>query len=913
MAQSNEKRFLQLFERHFHGADVQGRPDSGFINLLKMKGLHCRAFWGKFSQRLDQIIEKNCASPEAKALREEIFDKLHTFFSRYFSESGSVYFRDTPAWQPIYQRVDNRDNGEYCRVDDPGRDVMLVWKTSMLHYVKTDMTLKNMTVKLESKTREPAPGVRVFAFDVSKLPPKKNNERRDFIFKYAGKADDPQNPDAIRIEVHPARNGGKTKFAELAAEAAESSELQVHEDNLREAATKFLRQSEADYFINRNPRHFLKEQLDLWMFSYALRDSSEFSKARISELRAIREISELVIDFVAQFENQLLRIWEKPKFARAINYVVTADRLPAEILKKAVNSPGAKPQIAEWQKLNLVPDNFVFSNLLKGEGELQFLPLDTKHFKELETEILQHLAKKYGGENAILDRALDGELVHSENWQTLNTLGRKFKGQVKCIHIDPPYNTDTSGFLYVNNYKHSTWLTMMEGRIEAAIPFLSEDGVFQCHIDENEYERLHLLFEKTPTLNAGTLVWDKQNPMLGGKGIAMQHEYIIWRTMRTASFYLRSVNAKMIIAKAKSFMRKYGGVNAKSRQEFAAWIDANPKLSGGERSYRNLDNDGRIYQSVAMVWPNPSQPPEQFFVPLIHPSTGKPCPVPPKGWSQSPVKMKELQDRDEIIFGKDESVQPRRKIFLSGDSSRQVSSILRSGSRGSRDMDALDLDFSYCHPVSVYEDLLGATTPDKSGIILDFFAGSGTTAHAVLNLNREDNGSRKFILAELGEHFDSALLPRVKKIMFSPEWGDGKPKKPTANGKNHRGGAFKYYTLEQYEQSLAHARYRNEDPNLTDPTPYVFMRDPKMAWCVEVGKESLEILLDKLYPDIDLAETLSHARGLPVKSRTAEEVVLGERESDWKKEKYRIDWKGEMSPEDKARLLEVLRPYLWWE
>ena len=86
-----------------------------------------------------------------------------------------------------------------------------------------------------------------------------------------------------------------------------------------------------------------------------------------------------------------------------------------------------------------------------------------------------------------------------------------------------------------------------------------------------------------------------------------------------------------------------------------------------------------------------------------------------------------------------------------------------------------------------------------------------------------------------------------------------------------------------------------------------------MMWCLDVGAESLEILLDKLHPDIDLAETLSHARGLPVKSRTAKQVVLGERKEDWEKETYRIDWKGEMPAKDKAKLLKALRPYLWWE
>ena len=919
MEKSSEKRFRRLLERHFEGAAVEGRPGSGFIKILQTKQRHYQAFWKKFSQRLDQAVEK--LGPDADTLREEIFDKLHTFFGRYFNESGSVFFHNTPAWQPLYHRVRGpaRERGELVRIDDPGRDVMLVWKTSMLHYVKTDMTLKNMTVNLAPPDRPAAPDIRAFAFDVSEIPPKQNNERRDFVFLLAPA--DPQKPDALRLKVLPAKNGRKNDFAALAREAAQAAGKQVREENLRKAAAQFLRQSEADYFINRRPREFLKEQLDLWMFSYAVRDRSDFSQARIRQLHALRDISERVIDFVAEFENQLLRIWEKPKFARAVNYVVTADRIPPAILKKAASSRGAKAQAAEWRELKIVPDEFSMNDLVKGDGALnikngsgasgdrRFLPLDTRHFKELEPEILARLAEKHGGENAILDRALDGELVHSENWQALNTLGRKFKGRVKCVHIDPPYNTDTSGFLYVNNYKHSAWLTMMEGRIEAAFPFLADDGVFQCHIDENEHERLHLLFEQTPTLNAGTVVWDKRNPVAGALGVATQHEYVIWRMMKESRFFIPKPHAKLILRKAKKIAAKNGKVGDEVRKEFKDWIRRQNGFSVGEKSYCEIDDSGRVYQSVHMGAPEPREDPK-FFVPLNHPATGKPCPVPQNGWSGTPEFMRDLIKQGRILFGASEKVQPRRKYYLDEGMHEPVSTVFSHGGKGKADLDKLGLEFPYCHPVALYEHFIGAATGNgnASGVVLDFFAGSGTTAHAVLNLNRADGGDRKFILAEMGKHFHSALLPRVKKILFSSEWKEGKPKESAGNLRKG-GGAFKYYALEQYEESLAHSRYRDDKPELVDPPSYVFLRDPKMAWCVEIGGESLEILLDKLHPDIDLAETLSHARGLPVKSRTAAEVVLGERGE----ETYRIDWKGEMSPDDKAKLLGVLRPYLWWE
>ena len=158
---------------------------------------------------------------------------------------------------------------------------------------------------------------------------------------------------------------------------------------------------------------------------------------------------------------------------------------------------------------------------------------------------------------------------------------------------------------------------------------------------------------------------------------------------------------------------------------------------------------------------------------------------------------------NEIIFGVDESVQPRRKVFLTEDSRRQLSSIVYESSRGKNDVNKLDLEFPYCHPVSLYETLIGSVTSENTEIILDYFAGSGTTGHAAINLNREDGGRRKFILVEMAQYFDTVLLPRIKKVMFSPEWKDGKPKRmATAEEAEHSPRIVKVIRLESYEDAL---------------------------------------------------------------------------------------------------------------
>lgn len=191
-----------------------------------------------------------------------------------------------------------------------------------------------------------------------------------------------------------------------------------------------------------------------------------------------------------------------------------------------------------------------------------------------------------------------------------------------------------------------------------------------------------------------------------------------------------------------------------------------------------------------------------------------------------------------------------------------------------------------------------ASNCSDNAFTIDFFAGSGTTAHAVMNLNRADGGRRKYILVEMGEHFNTVILPRIKKVAFSDKWKDGK-----ASGGTGMSHFVKYYDLESYEDVLRRARYADADlfnNPYDDPYhSYVFLRDLKLLEALDVDVEHNAVHLhpERLYPDIDLAETLSQRRGKWIKRITAEYVEFqdGERlsllEPDW----------------------EVLKPLIWWQ
>lgn len=369
---------------------------------------------------------------------------------------------------------------------------------------------------------------------------------------------------------------------------------------------------------------------------------------------------------------------------------------------------------------------------------------------------------------------------------------------VKQIHIDPPYNTDASGFVYKNDYRHASWLSMIADRLLASRAILCREGTFTCHIDENEYERLRVLLENVFGY-VGTAIWDKLNPMMGAKELAVQHEYILFCRSEPRAFTVRPENVRLILAMAQKIVSKHNGAFEGAKNEFAEWVRNAVGLTGGERAYQYMDTDGNVYRLVAMTWPNPNPPPHEFFRPLAHPVSGKLCPVPKRGWSLSPSKMDELLAKGEIVFGTDETTQPQRKVYLS--EKKALSSVIRNGSRGKSDIENLGLGFSYNHPVTLYTTLIEAGL--EEGLVLDFFAGSGTTGHAVINLNREDGGQRKFILVEMADYFDTVLLPRTKKVTFSPEWKDGKPRRMATTEESRRSPRIiKVVRLESYEDAL---------------------------------------------------------------------------------------------------------------
>ena len=386
--------------------------------------------------------------------------------------------------------------------------------------------------------------------------------------------------------------------------------------------------------------------------------------------------------------------------------------------------------------------------------------------------------------------------IEGDNLDALKILRDTYAGKVKMIYIDPPYNTghdfvynddraqsvedyedasgafDDEGRVLDTAYKentesngrfHSDWCSMMYPRLMLARDLLSEDGLILINMDENEYVNLQNVMREIfgEDNDLGTIVWDKRNPKGDATGIAMQHEYILVYARQRGALADKSVlqrpkkNAQMMINKAASIFSKISLTYSleDANRDFKAWVRSRTELSGGERAYNNIDKQGRLFQPVSMAWPNKKKAPDDYFIPLIHPVTGKHCPVPPRGWRNPSSTMKALLDKDLIVFGPDESTQPRRKYLLEENMMENIPSLLYNGGSDTSMLEEMGIPFDTPKVTAICQEHIQSLTSGDS-LILDFFSGSATTAHAVMQLNAEDGGNRRFIMVQLPEVCD---------------------------------------------------------------------------------------------------------------------------------------------------------------
>lgn len=813
---SKEQKFWETLGNLFVGEKIEG--ESGYINLMRIKFLYYTN--GVFPQ-LQQDIEK--ALKDSPNFREELFQKLYDFFHRYFSKSGSIYFRYTPLQESVYEKVYTDD-----------RDVILFWKTHMLYYVKTDRLFRSMGVEVDGYK---------FSFDVSTLEHKRANEKRNLIYTFKERQQD----GTFVFKVTYSEKGKKTNMGEIRQAIKEALGLSRYtkavpsEETLERAFRLFERQNEVDYFINKNAKAFLEEQFDLWMYQYVFKGESQWTENRIQQLQALRNIAFKIIAFISQFEDELVKIWNKPKFVLNSNYVITLDRIAEReggmgVVEKLLVHENFPKQVEEWRQLGIVDDTFTKDDVLvedQAEKRLteryKHLPIDTKYFKDLELEIL--------GLFDNLDQALDGWLIKSENYQALNTILPKFRGKVQTIYIDPPFNKEQDAdYFYSVKYKDATWISLLENRLRIAKDILKDTGsIFvRCDYNGNMYVRLLM------------------NEIFGGENFRNEIHLKRTKTLKGEHKKFHTSNDSLYF-----YCRDLGHMvfnGFKELKEKPRWV--------------RMHLPGTVKGDASRV----------VFGRKIYPPPGRKWVLDQEGFDQAVQAG--------LIKWDEKSHEP---LFLS-----------KYRTVGSDWTDVPGYTFAWDFPTENSEALLRrviASTSHEGDLVMDFFLGSGTTTAVAHKLKR------KWIGVEMGEHFYTVVLPRMKKVLAYDKSGISKEEDVKERyNENKAGGFFKYYELEQYEDVLRKAKYEDanlfDDPNRDPYHQYVFLRDLKMLGALEVDaeKNAAKVDLSKLYENIDIAETLSNLTGKWIKRISADSVEFEDGEVVDTKN---LDWK-------------LIKPLIWW-
>lgn len=380
--------------------------------------------------------------------------------------------------------------------------------------------------------------------------------------------------------------------------------------------------------------------------------------------------------------------------------------------------------------------------------------------------------------------------IEAENLKALKILQKSYAGSVKMIYIDPPYNTGSDSFIYPDKFSesreeyarrvgdtddagylkrdgvfqgawrkngkdsghyHSNWLSMMLPRLHLAKTLLREDGVIFISIDDNEQAQLKLLCDEV--FGAENFVAEfaiaSNSAKNNSKFVSVSHEYLLCYvknklvTVEDWSVHKSNINEFKKIA--ASLLKR--GLNHEEIHSELLSLVKYPKFYEFDH-YTYADEQG-LYQASDLTAPN-----SKNYYDILHPKTKEPCKTGVRGWAYSSTEMKNLLEKNYILFGEDENTMPRLKNYLFENEKSLPRSILFFDSQSSTKwIKSENLGFDYPKSIDYIKHII-SMYPENNFIVMDFFSGSGTTAHAVMQLNAEDSGSRRFICVQLPEETD---------------------------------------------------------------------------------------------------------------------------------------------------------------
>jgi len=844
-----------------------------------------------------------------------VFSHLLAFFSRYY-EQGDF-------------NSQRRYKGDTYAIPYAGEEVMLHWANKDQYYTKSGENFSNYSFKLDDGRTV---HFRLVAADTAKDNRKDNDKERRFALVAAktvtrlDESGDEYEEEQVPVEEASGSDGNKeliirfeyaaqpkgTKQEALVTKAVEAvladaavkarwlalgnrapTEKSPQRTLLEKHLSDYTTKNTADYFIHKDLGGFLRRELDFYVKNEVMhlddvQNAGAFAdiEKNLRMIQCLRSIALELIIFLAQLEDFQKKLWLKKKFVVSSHYCITLDRVPEALWPEVVAN---EQQWARWKQLGLLQSSTDDLLNLTQTGTMdylqahRFLIVDSSLFDApFKTALFQSI------EN--IEETIDGLLMHGDNFQALNLLQTGHREKIKTTYIDPPYNTAASEITYKNGYKHSSWLSLMNDRLIAGKHLMRNDSVIAVAIDDAELARIHAqlldVFGEENYL-ATVAVRAKPQGRAMAAGFSPNHEY--------AEFFSNGPGA--IVGRLPRDEDKLSRYSERDDQGIYAWSNLR---ATGANSFR-ADRPKLFYkiyvnkESLEIIIPNYEWHESvgwttldsmseilQEVLPLDEENNER---VWTLGWERArffantDLVAKESGGRVQIY----RKYRPNQEGALPGTwwaDSRYSAS--ENGTKVLKDLFGDANLFSYPKSIYTVEDCIRACGTRPQDIVLDYFGGSGTTAHAVLNLNREDKGGRKYILVEQGEYFDSVTKPRILKVVYSASWKDGKPTAPET-GISH---CFKVLKLESYEDTLNNLQLRRTSAqgDLLNTLPQSARDDYLLNYVLDVESRgsllsvedfrkpfdyTLNVAVDSAGAfeprKIDLVETFNYLIGLRVK------------------------------------------------
>jgi len=801
-----------------------------------------------------------------------VFTHLLTFFSRYYDKGDFISQR--------------RYKGDTYAIPYAGEEVMLHWANKDQYYTKSGENFSNYGFKLDDGRTV---SFRLVTADTAKDNRKDNDKERRFalIEPHTRTLVDDEGDEyeetllpvevvkgelVLRFEYKAMPKGTKQEELVLAAVRAvlddqtvkshwldlskrEPTEKNPQRTLLEKCITNYTTRNSADYFIHKDLGGFMRRELDFYIKNEVMhlddvQNAEKFAdiEKSLRMIQTLRSIALDLITFLVQLEEFQKKLWLKKKFVVSAHYCVTLDRLPESIYPAIAAN---QKQWEQWESLGMLNTEAVdkpglFSGAEAGSVEYlkvhPFLMVDTALFDAaFKSSLLAAIDN--------LDESLDGLLIHGDNFQALNLLQERYREQVKCVYIDPPYNTGDDGFPYKDGFQKSSWITMMKNRAELANSLMSNDALFFQQIGDEESARSMLIFESVFAQRKNSVVVRR-----GIKNVQAQFEDIEKLNQGHDIIHVFAKNAK---TRLPHLVQQHG-------------ID---KLGKWDTFWRGTDRPTMRYEIFGIkpetgqwrwesVRAKKAAKNYQEFIETVA----------PQGTSLDEWYIENIQagvDLDFLCLNEKQVVQ----YYIAPQSGRLVSDnwldIPASGSF---------TDFAHEKGLALLSRVFGWNT-HEGDIILDYFAGSGSSGHVVI---RSLKGQRKYILVEQGEYFDTVLKPRIQKVVYSADWKDGKATAPQT-GISH---AFKVLKIESYEDTLNNLQLRRtpKQQELLDTLPKSAQEEYLLRYLLDIESWGsllsvehfnkpfdckLKVTVDSAgaYEErtIDLIETFNYLIGLRVK------------------------------------------------